>query len=74
MIASQSLRYRASFTAALAVGAFGERLFAYHLVGGGVALAGVLLAQTWRAPLAPFYSRHSEANNGAEYENRGAQS
>lgn len=55
------------FTAALAVGAFGERLFAHHLVGGGVALAGVLLAQMWRAPLAPFYSRHSEANDGAEY-------
>ena len=55
------------FTAALAGGAFGERLFAHHLVGGGVALAGVLLAQMWRAPLAPFYSRHSEANDGAEY-------
>lgn len=39
------------FTAALAVGAFGEQLHAYHLFGGAVALAGVLLAQTWRAPL-----------------------
>jgi drug/metabolite transporter (DMT)-like permease len=39
------------FTAVLAVGCFGERLHAYHLLGGGVALAGVLLAQTWRAPL-----------------------
>jgi drug/metabolite transporter (DMT)-like permease len=40
------------FTATLAVGALGEPVHAYHLVGGGVALAGVLLAQTWRAPLA----------------------
>jgi drug/metabolite transporter (DMT)-like permease len=40
------------FTAVLAVGAFGEQLRLHHLVGGGVALAGVLLAQTWRAPLA----------------------
>ncbi|HEV3430194.1 MAG TPA: DMT family transporter [Paraburkholderia sp.] len=40
------------FTAALAVSAFGERLHAYHLLGGATALAGVMLAQTWRAPLA----------------------
>ncbi len=40
------------FTAALAVGAFGERLHSYHLLGGVAALAGVLLAQTWRTPLA----------------------
>jgi drug/metabolite transporter (DMT)-like permease len=39
------------FTAAIAVGAFGEHLHLYHLVGGGTALAGVLLAQTWRRPL-----------------------
>lgn len=40
------------FTAAIAVGAFGERLHVYHLTGGGAALAGVLLAQSWRRPLA----------------------
>ncbi len=38
-------------TAAIAVGWFGEQLHGYHLIGGGVALAGVLLAQLWRQPL-----------------------
>ncbi len=38
-------------TAAIAVGWFGERLHVFHLVGGGTALVGVLLAQTWRQPL-----------------------
>ncbi|TDG07068.1 DMT family transporter [Paraburkholderia guartelaensis] len=59
------------FTAALAVGAFGERLYPHHLVGGGVALAGVLLAQTWRAPLASLLPSHAEpnaeTNDGAKY-------
>lgn len=40
------------FTAALAVSVFGEQLHAYHLLGGVTALAGFMLAQTWRAPLA----------------------
>jgi drug/metabolite transporter (DMT)-like permease len=40
------------FTAAIAVGAFGEQLHRYHLIGGGTALVGVLIAQTWRRPLA----------------------
>ncbi|AOZ03662.1 multidrug DMT transporter [Cupriavidus sp. USMAHM13] len=35
-------------TAAIAVGWFGERLHGYHLLGGGAALAGVVLAQTVR--------------------------
>jgi drug/metabolite transporter (DMT)-like permease len=39
-------------TAALAVGLFGEQLHVWHLTGGATALAGVLLAQTWRRPLA----------------------
>ncbi|GGP22659.1 DMT family transporter [Silvimonas iriomotensis] len=38
-------------TAAIAVGWFGEQLHTWHLVGGGIALAGVALAQTWRQPL-----------------------
>lgn len=33
-------------TALLAIGWLGESLQAYHLVGGGIALAGVLAAQT----------------------------
>lgn len=38
-------------TAAIAVGWFGEHLHTYHLLGGGAALIGVLLAQTLRRPL-----------------------
>ncbi len=38
-------------TAAIAVGWFGEHLHVYHLLGGGMALIGVLLAQTLRRPL-----------------------
>jgi len=38
-------------TAVIAVGWFGEHLHAYHLLGGGAALIGVLLAQTLRRPL-----------------------
>ncbi|CAJ47898.1 DMT family transporter [Bordetella avium] len=39
------------FTAAIAAGMFGESLKAYHLMGGGAALAGVLMAQLLRRPL-----------------------
>lgn len=39
------------FTAAIAVGIFGEQLHLYHLFGGGAALAGVLMAQLLRKPL-----------------------
>jgi drug/metabolite transporter (DMT)-like permease len=38
-------------TAVIAVGWFGEHLHVYHLLGGGAALIGVLLAQTLRRPL-----------------------
>ncbi|RKP49690.1 DMT family transporter [Pararobbsia silviterrae] len=38
-------------TAAIAVGWFGEHLHGYHVLGGGVALVGVLIAQLWRRPL-----------------------
>ncbi|WP_322015661.1 DMT family transporter [Paraburkholderia sp. J12] len=46
-------------TAALAAGAFGEQLHVWHLTGGGTALAGVLLAQTWRQPLTWRASRET---------------
>ena len=39
------------FTALIAVSFFGETLHAYHLLGGGVALAGVVIAQRWKQPL-----------------------
>lgn len=39
------------FTAGLAIVLLGERLQAYHLVGGGLAVAGVLAAQLLRKPL-----------------------
>ncbi|MFM0148989.1 hypothetical protein [Paraburkholderia sp. RL18-085-BIA-A] len=38
-------------TAAIAFGWSGEHLHLYHLLGGGAALIGVLLAQTLRRPL-----------------------
>ncbi|ANY17822.1 DMT family transporter [Bordetella pseudohinzii] len=41
------------FTAAIAVGFFGETLHGHHLIGGGAALAGVLMAQRLRRPLRP---------------------
>ncbi|WP_425306316.1 DMT family transporter [Burkholderia perseverans] len=39
-------------TALLAIGWLGESLHAYHLIGGGIALAGVVAAQTLRTPRA----------------------
>ncbi len=40
------------FTALIAVLLLSETLHGYHLLGGGIALAGVLLAQTLKRPLA----------------------
>jgi len=39
------------FTAVIAVLLLGERLAGFHLVGGGLTLAGVILCQWWRQPL-----------------------
>lgn len=39
------------FTAAIAAVAIGETLAAYHAVGGVLTVAGVLLAELWKAPL-----------------------
>lgn len=38
-------------TAVLAIGFLGEKLEGFHLIGGGMALAGVILAQTITRPL-----------------------
>ena len=43
------------FTAALAIVLLGENLYGYHLIGGGCAVAGVVLAQRLKMPL--FWSR-----------------
>jgi drug/metabolite transporter (DMT)-like permease len=39
------------FTAAIAAAVIGESLAAYHAVGGVLTVAGVLLAELWKAPL-----------------------
>ncbi len=39
------------FIAVIAVLLLGERLAGFHLVGGGLTLAGVILCQLWRQPL-----------------------
>ncbi len=39
------------FTAVIAVGFLHEALHSYHFIGGGIALAGVILAQRLRIPL-----------------------
>lgn len=44
-------------TALLAIGWLGESLHAYHLIGGGIALAGVVAAQTLRTPRAAAAAR-----------------
>ena len=39
------------FTALIAAAVIGESLAAYHAVGGVLTVAGVLLAELWKAPL-----------------------
>ncbi|WP_275285781.1 DMT family transporter [Halomonas elongata] len=39
------------FSAVIAMVALGERLAAYHVLGGALVLAGVIMAQTWTSPL-----------------------
>lgn len=39
------------FTAVIAAAILGERLSAYHAVGGALTVAGVLLAELWKTPL-----------------------
>jgi len=38
-------------TAGLAISLLNERLMVYHVIGGGIALVGVFIAQTWQAGL-----------------------
>ena len=40
------------FTAIIAVSFLHEQLHSYHLIGGGIALLGVVIAQRLRTPLA----------------------
>lgn len=39
------------FSVGMAIALLGERLYAYHLLGGGIALVGVGLANAWKRPL-----------------------
>ncbi|EKT55641.1 DMT family transporter [Providencia sneebia] len=43
------------FTAIIAIFALGEELKSYHLIGGGVVLIGVMLAQQLRTPLTELF-------------------
>lgn len=45
------------FTAIIAIFALGEELKSYHLIGGGVVLLGVMLAQQLRTPLTEAFRR-----------------
>ena len=49
------------FTAIIAIFALGEELKSYHLIGGGVVLLGVMLAQQLRTPLTHVFSRKKKA-------------
>ncbi|PHM70042.1 DMT family transporter [Xenorhabdus kozodoii] len=49
------------FTAVIAIVALHEKMHSYHLIGGGIVLAGVILAQQLRIPLTrrkPEYNSH----------------
>ena len=52
------------FTAIIAIFALGEELKSYHLIGGGVVLLGVMLAQQLRTPLTQVFSRRKKNNAG----------
>lgn len=49
------------FTAIIAIVALDEQLKSYHLIGGGVVLLGVMLAQQLRTPLTQVFSRKKKA-------------
>lgn len=49
------------FTAIIAIFALGEELKSYHLIGGGVVLLGVMLAQQLRTPLTQVFNRNKKA-------------
>lgn len=48
------------FTAIIAIFALGEELKSYHLIGGGVVLLGVILAQQLRTPLTELFRREKK--------------
>ncbi|AWS52061.1 MULTISPECIES: DMT family transporter [Providencia] len=48
------------FTAIIAIFALGEELKSYHLIGGGVVLLGVMLAQQLRTPLTELFRREKK--------------
>lgn len=48
------------FTAIIAIFALGEELKSYHLIGGGVVLLGVMLAQQLRTPLIELFRREKK--------------
>ena len=48
------------FTAIIAIFALGEELKSYHLIGGGVVLLGVMLAQQLRTPLTEAFRRQKK--------------
>ncbi|EPL9568651.1 DMT family transporter [Providencia rettgeri] len=48
------------FTAIIAIFALGEELKSYHLIGGGVVLLGVMLAQQLRTPLTQMFRREKK--------------
>lgn len=49
------------FTAIIAIFALGEELRSYHLIGGGIVLLGVMLAQQLRTPLTQAFGRKKKA-------------
>ncbi|CAY73678.1 putative DMT superfamily transporter [Erwinia pyrifoliae DSM 12163] len=54
------------FTAVIAVSFLHEALHSYHFIGGGIALAGVILAQRLRTPLTGRKSSGAPGNKSAK--------